>query len=74
MIQQTSTGDPGGEVSPAASRQNELLAGDDLAGSPAESSKAPTQSTRETDEGSNSDSHGSADYRSGSSSIMAQII
>ena len=74
MIQQTSTGDPGGEVSPAASRQNELLAGDDLAGSPAESSNAPAQSARETDEDSSSDGDDSAGSRSDSSINMAQII
>ena len=53
--QQTSTGDPGGGVSIAASRRNELPAGGNLAGSPAETSKALAQSARETDESSSCD-------------------
>ena len=54
MSYQTSTGDPGGEVSAAASQQNELPAGGNLAGSPVESSKALAQSARETGEDSSS--------------------
>ena len=65
--------DPGGEGSTAASRKNELPEGDDLAGSSAESSKAPASSARETDEDSRSCSEGSAGSRSDRSSTMAQI-
>ena len=66
--------DPGGEGSTAASRKNELPEGDDLAGSSAESSKAPASSARETDEDSSSDGDDSAGSRSDSSINMAQII
>ena len=59
MSQQTSTVDLCGEGSAAASRQNYLPAGGDLAERPAESSKAPAQSACETNEGRSGDREGS---------------
>ena len=74
MSPQMSMGDLGGEGSATAYRQNELLAGGDLAGSPAEGSTAPAQRARETDEDSSSGIDGSAGSRSDSSIIMAHKI
>ena len=67
-------GDLGGEGSATAYRQNELLAGGDLAGSPAEGSTAPAQRARESDEDSSSGSDNSAGSCSDSSIIMVHII
>ena len=67
-------GNLGGEGSATAYRQNELLAGGNLAGSPAEGSTAPAQRARETDEDGSSGSGGSAGFCSDSSIVMAHII
>ena len=68
------TGDPGGDGSAAASPKNKSPAGGDFSGSLAETSKAPAQSARETDEDNSNYGEGSAGSRSDSSSTMARII
>ena len=72
MSRQTNTVHLCGEGSAAASRQNELPAGGDVAGSSAESSKAPAQSACETNEdSSNSDSESSVAAGGGTSSTKS---